>query len=198
MTILSADRYGSNADLMVACRDLGYLDGLLVLDVTYGLGTFWKNWQPDNFIGTDLDPEKSLTGTSIDFRHLPFNDCVFGAVVLDPVYKLQGTPHNDENDARYGLGDYMPWTERHEMIRDGMTECARVLTHPGHLLLKCMDQVCGGHKRWQTIEFANHGMSIGLELVDMMHFLTTPRPQPPGRRQLHSLQNFSTLLVFEK
>lgn len=199
MTVYSAYGWRSNAELMVACRELGYLsDEMTILDVTYGLGSFWKAWMPKGLIGCDLDPTKSPIGYSVDFRKTLFDDGYFDAVVLDPPYKLQGTGHKDENDARYGLGDYMPWQDRHEMIREGITEGARVIRPKGYLLVKCMDQVCGGRKRWQTVEFTAWGGMLGLALVDMMHLLTTPRPQPEGRRQVHSLQNFSTLLVFQK
>ena len=42
------DNYGSNADLIVACHELGYIDGL-VLDPTYGRGTFWNRFTPERF-----------------------------------------------------------------------------------------------------------------------------------------------------
>ena len=61
-----------------------------------------------------------------------------------------------------------------------------------------MDQVEAGQKRWQTFDFTTVAIGRGLRLVDRFDMLTTPRPQPPGRRQLHAQGNYSTLLVFEK
>jgi hypothetical protein len=73
-----------------------------------------------------------------------------------------------------------------------------VLRIGGHLLVKCQDQVNGGKKRWQTIEFANHGQTVlGMPLVDQFH-LQSYRPQPNGTTQQHSRGNYSTLLVFRK
>lgn len=98
-------------------------------------------------------------------------------------------------DERYGVDAYASREDRHDLIRAGMKECTRVLAPGGSLLVKCQDQVNGGRVRWQTIEFANYGVELGLELVDMLHMLGG-RPQPPGRRQEHARRNYSTLLVF--
>ena len=43
MTVFTATRWATNAEMIEDVARLGYLDGS-VLDVTYGLGTFWKNW----------------------------------------------------------------------------------------------------------------------------------------------------------
>lgn len=48
--------------------------------------------------------------------------------------------------------------------------------------------MCSGAKRWQTRIFADHAEAVGLRLVDRLDMLTSPRPQPPGRRQVHALQ----------
>lgn len=90
------------------------------------------------------------------------------------------------------------WPTNADMIRDGITECLRVLKPGGHLLLKCQDQVNGGKVRWQTIEFAGHAEQAGpAVLVDMLHMLGG-RPQPEGRSQQHARRNMSTLLVLRK
>ena len=87
--------------------------------------------------------------------------------------------------------------DRMRLCIDGITECHRVLKPGGHLLVKCQDQVCSGHVRWQTIEFAGHAVELGSRLVDQLH-LPSYRPQPAGRRQIHARRNYSTLLVLRK
>jgi hypothetical protein len=92
----------------------------------------------------------------------------------------------------------MRWQDKHQLIRDGITEAARVLRVGGYLLLKCQDQVCSGRPRWQTIEFTNHAATVGFDLVDRFDRIGTTRPQPPGRIQRHAHGRPSTLLVLSK
>lgn len=196
MAILTATAWPTNADLIADVAKLGYLDGS-VLDVTYGYGVFWQKFKPDDFTACDIDPEKSPIGHSVDFRCLPISwRREFDTVVLDPPYKLNGTP-TDSVDERYGVHLASTWQDRYANIMAGMNECMAVTRK--YLLLKCMDQVVSGKKRWQTIDFVNHACGYGkMELVDRFDMLVTPRPQPEGRRQLHAQGNYSTLLVFEK
>lgn len=194
MSVLSAQRWRSNAHLIADVATLGYLDGT-VLDVTYGLGVFWQQWQPDELTACDLDVAKSPFGKSVDFTQLPFDDHSFDVVVFDPPYKLNGTPTHGV-DSRYGVHERTTWQDRHVLIHKGIDECARVARR--FVLLKCMDQVVSGRKRWQTIEFTNYATQKGLHLVDRFDLLVNPRPQPANRRQVHSQGNYSTLLVFKQ
>ena len=134
----------------------------------------------------------------MDFRKLPFGDGEFDAVVFDPPYRLNGTPDRGEFDERYGIGGkYTRWQDRHQLIQEGLSECARVAS--AFVLLKCQDQVCSGKKRWQTSDFSFWAMTeCGLSLEDRFDMLGHVRPQPAGRRQVHSQGNYSTLLVFRK
>lgn len=200
MTILAVGPWRTNAELIVACRDLGYIAGR-VLDPTYGLGRFWSLWTPAELIAHDLDPARSPLGRSIDFTALPWPDRTFGTVVLDGPYKLNGTSTGrgaSALDDSYGVAAQSNrWQDVHQLIRDGITESVRVLDVGGHLLVKCQNQVCSGQIRWQTIEFSTHAESLGCRLVDMLHLLGH-RPQPAGRRQVHARQNYSTMLVLRR
>lgn len=195
MSILTATAWPTNAHLIEDVAKLGYLDGR-VLDVTFGYGTFWKRWKPEDFTASDFDAAKSPVGYSVDVPFLPAHWFgVFDAIVFDPPYKLNGRS-TDDVDERYGVHVYASWKDRYQLINDGIAECA--LATKRYLLLKCMDQVVSGAKRWQTIDFTTTARENGLELVDRFDMLVNPRPQPPGRRQLHAQTNYSTLLVFEK
>lgn len=190
--VKAAHPWRTNAELIVACRTLGYLrDDWVTLDPTYGRGTFWNIWRP-RILRTH---DQKIDG--VDFRHLPYPDAMFEAITFDPPYKLNGTP-TEEVDERYGVDRYASRADRHQLIRDGMAECARVLAPGGSLLVKCQDQVNGGKVRWQTIEFSTYGTEeLGLDLVDMLHMLGG-RPQPAGRRQEHARRNYSTMLVLRR
>ena len=112
-----------------------------------------------------------------------------------------------------------------DLCRRGIIECARVVKPGGVLLVKCQDQVVSGAVRFQTLDFANTGVAVGLTLVDRLDYLSY-RAQPKTRpcspcgglgiagdlepcaacdgkgevatRQIHSRRNSSTLLVFRK
>lgn len=190
----------NNAEAIRDAAQLGYLAGA-VLDTTYGLGRFWKLWTPDHLVAVDLNPTRSRDWPlGVDVRDLPFDDATFDAVVFDPPYKLNGTSTGrgaSASDEDYGVEQYMGRVERHQMIRDGITEAHRVARPGGHVLVKCMDQVNGGRVRWQTREFADHAEALGARLVDALH-VQGYRAQPAGRSQQHARRDYSTLLVLRK
>lgn len=196
--VLAISSARTNAQLIEHCVQLGYLRAdQVTLDVTYGVGGFWRRWRPDHLVAADLDPERSRVGFPVDFTELPWPRC-FDVVLLDPPYKLNGTGGSHASDDRYGVATTgVSWQARHALIRSGITEAARVLVAGGVLLVKCQDQVCAGAVRWQTREFADHAELVGCTLVDQLHLLGH-RPQPGGRSQHHARRNYSTLLVCRK
>ena len=198
-----AERDG-NVGLIADCVSLGYLRPTdVVLDCTYGFGTWWQAWKPDALVASDLDPKLSPFGSGVDFTAMPWHDGTFDVVCFDPPYKLNGTP--SDPDVRYGVGgEPVRWQERHALIKLGVNEVARVVRPDGVVLLKCQDQVCSGAIRWQTMEFAEHAAKRGLRLVDELH-LIGEREQPERRRkdgspvaQKHARRNASTLLVLRR
>lgn len=193
----------TNAELVADCAALGYLHPEWpTLDATYGNGAFWTRWAPSALLAVDVHKgERFHRGRYVhpwDFTALPCSTRSFGAVVLDPPYKLNGTSTGrgaSAADASYGVERRASLQERHALILAGITECARVSN--GMLLVKCQDQVCGGKVNWQTRIFADHAEAQGFRLVDMLH-VQGSRPQPAGRRQLHARRDYSTLLVLER
>jgi SAM-dependent methyltransferase len=193
VTINAVHKWKSNAELIVGLHVLGYIrKDDRVLDPTYGFGGWWQEWHPNHLVAHDL-----YTLDGVDFRDLPHKDGEFDVVAFDPPYKLNGTA-TPEVDNRYGVGEYASRQDRHQLIRDGIDECARVLKPKGILLIKCQDQVNGGKVRWQTREFADHAeQKHGMTLIDML-FLVGGRPQPEGRTQQHARRNYSTMLVMRR
>lgn len=192
--IMAAGTWATNADMIADVAQLGYLRAeWRTLDPTWGLGTWWTTWRPDRLVGGDLDPTKSPTGRSVDATCLPYGTSSFDAVVLDPPYKLNGTP-TDAVDERYGVGGlYTAAVGRHRLMADMLTEAARVASRV--VLMKCQDQVCSGRVHWQTDLMTAHAATAGLVKVDALLF-PSYRPQPSGRSQQHARRNYSTLLVF--
>jgi len=187
----------NNAQLMADCNQLGYItDDDYVADVTYGLGRFWKDYCPPMLVASDIDPDKSPSGESIDFTALPYTANEFDVVVLDAPYKLSGTSRVS-SDPGYGIGKYMPLRDRMNLIFAGVDECARVVRDDGLVLVKAQDQVVSGKVVWQTLDIVEYASFCRLDLIDMLH-VQAYRPQPAGTAQLHARRDYSTLLVFKK
>ena len=193
--VLSIQKWATNSHLIADCARLGYLrKEWRTMDPTYGEGVFWSVWQPDILIASDLDPAKSPSGTSVDFRKLPYMDRSFEAVVFDPPYKLNGTP-TEKIDGRYGVAESTRWQDRMTLMREGVRECARCANDV--LLVKCQDQVVSGRIRWQTLAMIEEVEPLGFGLKDRLDFLSH-RAQPKGRRQLNAERCSSQLLVFKR
>jgi hypothetical protein len=189
----------SNGHLIKDVAELYLNKDMVILDPTYGLGRWWTQWQPKKLLMSDIKPNGIVPiVTQTDFLYLPWCGHTFDCVAFDPPYKLNGTP-DPQVDKRYGVDVISTWRGRHDLIREGMEECVRVLKSKGILLLKCMDQVCSGAIRWQTIEFTNYGYELGLKLIDRFDMVGHARTQPMnGRKQMHAHSRGSTLLVFRK
>lgn len=196
MNVRSIDKWLTNGHLIADCARLGYLRAdWRTLDPTYGYGTFWKVWRPDDLTACDLDPLKSEHGP-VDFTHLPWPDRHFDAVVFDPPYKLNGTPTDSAGiDERFGVADATRWQDRMALIRAGARDCARVSA--AMLLVKCQDQVVSSKIRWQTKAVAEEVEPLGFGLRARFDFLGG-RAQPGGRRQINPESCSSQLLVFER
>jgi hypothetical protein len=197
----------TNAELIVAARDLGYLsDEMLILDATYGKGRFWKRWEPRWLHTNDLYPVVGHpTMSQYDYTDLPFLSDWFSAVVFDPEYKLNGTSQGTGPaalDADYGVARaYRPIAERTAGWLQGFDECVRVCKPGGHILVKIMDQVVSGARRFLSKELWLHTVaparSDAPKQVDEL-YLESWRKQPEGRRQVHAQQSLSVLMVFKK
>lgn len=177
---------------------MGYLkEDWTILDPTYGKGNWWKEFRPEKLFYHDI----KLDG--IDFRNLPYEDEFFDAVAYDPPYVSIGGRSTSNIKGFLGLYGLEEAPESPAELQDymnsGLVECARVTKKKGFLLVKCQDYISRG-KFWNgTYLTQKCAMESGLEVFDRLEYLVgTPRPQPPGRRQIHARRNLSTLFVFVK
>lgn len=188
---------GTNADLIAKIAPY-YLQGLTVMDVTYGGGGWWKRYEPPGLIRHDL-----ALGT--DFRRLPEADNSVDVVCFDPPYTPAGggptTLEAGEFRDRFGLSDgYRSQIELDALISDGLAECARVARR--WILVKCNDYVNArhftlGHRN--VLDAANElGLTDDGDPWDLIIHHTGPGPgghnifEPVRARRHHSY-----LIVFD-
>ncbi len=195
--VLAAHNWPSNAELILDCSRLGYLqDDWLTLDPTFGKGVWWQLWKPKQLVALN----RKLDGS--DFRKLDYPDNHFDAIAFDPPYCSKGgrsTSGITKMDERYGQDD-APATPAllQDLINDGLTEMHR-LAKPGAIVLtKSMDYVSSGQLWEGTYLTRKHAEELGFKAVDRFEHVGHPGPQPPGRRQVHARRNLSTLYVFRK
>lgn len=194
--INAATSWASNADLIADVVELGYIrKGDYVLDPTYGRGTWWKNYRPEHLTTHDI----AIDG--VDFRAMPRKyENRFDVIAFDPPYVSTGgrkTSTIGEFNDRYGLED-TPRTPRElqTLICEGMTELKRCLVPHGIMLVKCMNYISSG-KYWPgRLHTENHGIFLGLDIMDELVHVGAAGVQPPGRRQVHARNNYSTLIIF--
>lgn len=191
--ILAANNWTSNAELIADVARLGYIrDDDSVLDPTFGLGTWWKRYQPAH-LAIPVFPE-------FDFRDMPYKDDMFDVVAYDPPYVCIGgrtTTGIPEFHERYGLTETPRSPFGLQMyINEGLDECWRVARR--HVFVKCQSYISSG-KLWPgEFKTYEHAMSLGLVLEDRFVHVTHPRPQPHRDRQVHARNNTSTLFIFRK
>lgn len=130
-----------------------------ILDVTCGSRSIWFNKKHPAVIYCDIRDEE-ITGvwtgserTCIvrpdvvcDFTNLPFENEIFSLVVFDPPH-LAKIGENAWLAKKYGkLGEN--WNE---MLRDGFSECMRVLKPDGVLIFKWNEYDIPADKVWRAI-----------------------------------------------
>ena len=192
----------------------------VILDPTYGRGTWWRLWHPPgdyHVIGHQwrqpipggvvwsewLRDDWPLLGTW-DFRNMWYQDETFDAVAFDPPYVSVGgrsTSGINGMHAAYGM-DGAPLTPQgvQDDINAGLEECWRVVRKGGIVLVKCQSYVSSG-KLWPGLfhTFNHATQSCGFQVVDHLTHVAGPRPQPEGRGpQKHARRNSSDLLVLRR
>lgn len=189
---------GDNGDLIRTVARLYLKKGDRVADLTYGRGAFWRQVDLADF---DFYKSDKITCPSSphDFRRLPYKDCLFDAVVLDPPFAHHGDSLLVEpayNNASTTAGLYHE--EIIQLYRQGMTESKRVLKAGGLMLVKCSDEIESSKQKRSHIEV--HGISMELRLEDQ-DFFVLMRQHPPVvqfKMQKHARKNCSFLWVFKK
>lgn len=220
MTVLAADRWNENGDLIAACFTLGYLrDTDHVLDPTYEKGTWWKRRRPTCL----TTHHRAVDGT--DFRSLDYLDASFDAIAYDPPYVCPGgrkTSTIQSFHERYGMNeggaadpDFRTPAELQQIVNAGLTEMHRLVrpsavkkldaNRPnGVVLVKAMNYIWSGQLQLGAHLTLAHAFGLGFVCEDIFEHLGDPGPQPTvnpdgsPREQKHARRNHSTLFVLRR
>ena len=184
--------WNTNADMIADVAQLGFFHGD-VLDLTFGMGGFWKVWRPVALETNDNGDEKTEASWNEDFRATHWNSRSFGTVVFDPPYKMQGKPSSPDMDRRFGTEKRRTRNEILTLLVGGVAEAARLSDEI--LMVKCMDQVNAGKVRWMTDVATDVARACEFRKITQFIF-QGGRAQPDGTTQKHPRNAHSTLLVF--
>ena len=185
---------GDNAGLIASVAPL-YLAGS-VLDVTYGLGAWWRRFQPDPFASHDLAVD------GVDFRALPETDGSWDTVCFDPPYIPSRSAHTStrravSHRAAFGLNEQRSRADVEALYAAGIAECARVTRR--WVLAKCCDWSDGSFVLGHVTAIAA-GEAAGLRVHDLIvHGYFTDGPTNTRLRAVKRTRRaHSYLIVFRK
>lgn len=168
--------FRDNADLIArGVVPLGHLrTEWLTWDLTWGKGAFWRDWEPDLLIGSDINPAKPVRSLVADGTRLPARDKSVDVAVVDAPYKLNGRSDGTA-DEPYGVDVRATRDERHGLMGDLLVEGFRVARH--RVLCKCQNMVNSGRLQLQTELLHGIALGHGWTLADYFE-LHSFRPQP--------------------
>jgi hypothetical protein len=192
--------------------------GATIADVTWGKGVFWKDVDMGEYevYASDLDPEKSPSGYSVDCRNLPYEDNSLDVVVLDPPY-AEGFFRRNKDMLAGGDGSHEQFRKNysnsevldtngskyHQAVLDvyykaGM-EAHRVLKEDGTLIVKTQDEVSANTQELTHIQITNfYEGELDFYTRDLFITVRSNKPAVSGmNKQVHARKNHSYFLIYE-
>jgi hypothetical protein len=199
--IYTATTTGTNAQLIYNVVCLYLKEGMVIADVTYGKGNFWKMIDLSKY---DFHASDQVTcpDHAYDFRKLPYQDNTFDVLVLDPPYvshthKVQGKysfiaedQYNNSSTAGMNHADII------QMYKDGLKEAFRVVKHKGLVWVKCQDEMAS-KQHWSHIEILSIAEGMGFRGEDLFVYVQSGK-MPIRGKQIHARKNHSYLWVLKK
>lgn len=207
-----------NSEVFPKVLELHVDEGATIADVTYGKGVFWKNVNRNDYqvYASDLDPEKSPSGHSVDCRNLPYADDSLDVVVLDPPY-AEGYYRRNEDMLAGGDGSHRQFREHysngevldtdgskyHQAVLDlyyrAGIEARRVLKDDGTLVVKTQDEVSANTQELTHVQITNfYEGELNMYTKDLFVVVRSNEPAVSGMdRQVHARKNHSYFLVYE-
>ncbi|MDG0870930.1 hypothetical protein [Candidatus Lucifugimonas marina] len=151
------------------------------LDLTHGLGVFWKQYTPSKLTTNDRNEDADYRQ---DFTATSFDDRSFELVVFDPPFTANGPSkhrhqkryrsHRDQEGAPQNIKDVR------RLLVGGIKEACRISGR--WVLVKTQDVVESGQLHANVNLALNTLVKSGFNVVRETEFHSNRRPQPSGRR----------------
>jgi len=151
------------------------------LDLTYGLGVFWRLFTPSQLTTNDLS---EVADYRQNFTATDFDDRSFELVVFDPPFTVNGPTkqphqlryhsHRDQEGAPQNIKDVR------RLLVGGIKKACRISAR--WVLVKTQNVVESGQLHANVNLALNTLIKSGFNIVDETEFHSNRRPQPPGRR----------------
>jgi len=206
--VLSA-HVSENATVFKKILELHVPKGATVADVTYGLGSFWREIPPSEY-----KLKRSDLKTGVDFRALPYEDGSIDCVVLDPPYMeglfRKATSHMAGGGSHaafrtaYSNGAASNGEAKYhdavlQLYFQAALEVNRVLKTNGVFIVKCQDEVSANLQRLTHVELINEYAKMGYYAKDLFVVVRQNAPCITRlKQQVHARKNHSYFLVFTK
>jgi tRNA G10 N-methylase Trm11 len=206
-----------NSEVFPKVLGLHVDEGAKIADVTWGKGVFWKDVNLSNYevYASDLDPDKTPSGYSVDCRNLPYEDNSFDVIVLDPPYAegffrrnkdmLAGGGSHSTFRENYSNGEVLDTkgSKYHQAVLDlyceaGM-EAHRVLKDDGTFIVKVQDEVSANTQELTHIQITNfYEGELDMYSKDLFVVVRSNKPAVSGMHtQVHARKNHSFFMVYE-
>lgn len=188
---------GDSSDLIANIAAMYLKPGVVVADVTYGRGVFWRKV---DLTQVQLMPTDLLTlSSSVDFRALPYTNASVDIVVLDPPFQHDAsTPLTGSCYEARAVCRSLSHDKIIELYALGMKEAVRVLKRRGVLWVKCGDEIASGKPHWSHIEVYTRALDLGFRALDLFILKRSSLPPIQSLPQRHARKNHSFMWVFLK
>ena len=187
--------FGTNADLIKAVGDLYIRPGEIVVDPTYGKGTWWGKTDLSRFRLLKSDLRATLKEERHDARNLPHEDESAHKCVLDLPYIHKAGTHLTEEQYNHETTNGKDHDGILRLQQDCIVELYRIVKPGGQIWVKCKDEI----QYWTHIELYEFATGLGLYLKDTAILVSTSKIcSARWKNQFHLRKTHSFLLIFEK
>ena len=207
--VIMSAHIAENASVFRTILELHVPKGATVADVTFGLGSFWREVPDDEYV-----LRRSDLKTGVDCRQLPYEKESLDCVVLDPPYMeglfRRATDHlaggGSHKAFRHAYSNGQAHTgvvKYHDAVLDlyfrAGEEAHRVLKAMGVFIVKCQDEVSANLQRLTHVEIINRYADMGFYAKDLFVVMRQNAPCITRlMKQEHARKNHSYFLVFTK
>lgn len=200
MDVIVTAQVGDNSILFPGALKLFTEEGDRILDMTWGLGVFWKNIDCSKYDLVKNDLDKSRGDIHFDFRNMPHEDKSFDVIIFDPPYASRSSNKNSFVGSLYNNANHHLNTVEDvlKFYLDGMQESKRLLKNGGILMVKCMDEISGGKQKRNHISIWKSALDLGFIDEDLFVLVQNKTPVMRHDHQFHARKNNSYLWVFRK